>query len=88
MKSNAKEFKNKFTIERLSDCCGAVVYPDSDICTDPKCGEHCGVEVTCDLCEGRGTIEVRKDYHPPMCINERWETITCTKCAGEGYIEE
>ena len=23
----------------LSDCCGAPIYPDTDICSE--CGEHC-----------------------------------------------
>ena len=83
--TSTKEFRNIITIDRLSNCCGAVVYPDSDICSD--CNDHCGIEETCDLCDGKGTIEVREDYHPPMAINERWKTITCTKCAGEGFIE-
>lgn len=25
---------------KLSDCCGAAMYDDSDIC--PECKEHCG----------------------------------------------
>lgn len=83
--TSAKEFKNVLSIDRLSNCCGAVVYPDLDICSD--CKEHRGIEETCDLCEGKGTIEVRADYHPPMCIDERWIKTTCTKCAGEGTIE-
>jgi len=28
--------------ENLSNCCGARMYDDSDICSD--CKEHCGVE--------------------------------------------
>lgn len=80
-----KEYYPELNIERLSGCCGTVVFPDSDICTD--CKEHCDIQETCPECLGKGTIDVRDDYHPPMCINERWRTIICPKCEGKGYIE-
>jgi DnaJ-class molecular chaperone len=84
--TNAKEFRNVLTIDRLSNCCGAVVYPDSDICSD--CKEHCGIEETCDECCGTGTVDVL-DYSRSMemRIDPPIKTVTCSKCNGEGYIE-
>ena len=32
---------------RLSNCCGALIYDETDICSD--CKEHCGT--WCDDCE-------------------------------------
>jgi DnaJ-class molecular chaperone len=84
--TSAKEFRNTITIESLSNCCGAVVYPDSDICSD--CKEHCGIEETCDECYGKGTIDVLDDSKSmEMRIDPPLKTITCEKCNGEGYIE-
>ena len=40
-------------IERLSNCCGAPIYSERDICSD--CKEHCGVEEPQpDKAEGMG----------------------------------
>jgi len=35
--------------EDVSDCCGAMIYSDTDICSD--CQEHCGIEEFDDLDE-------------------------------------
>ena len=38
----------------LSDCCGAEIVEDMDICT--QCRDHCGVS-ECDECNGTGLKE-------------------------------
>ncbi len=74
-------------IDKLSGCCGAVFYPETDICS--HCNNHyCGGDLKCKTCNGKGVVDVRDDYHPPSCINERWRTITCPDCEGTGLIEE
>jgi hypothetical protein len=84
--TSAKEFRNTITIDRLSNCCGAVVYPDSDICSD--CKEHCGIEETCDMFYCKGTIDVLDDSRElQRYIDPPIKTVTCEKCNGEGYIE-
>ena len=84
--TSAKEFRNTITIESLSNCCGAVVYPDSDICSD--CKEHCGIEETCTECYGEGKVDVLDDSKSmEMRIDTPIKTVTCSKCNGEGYIE-
>ena len=44
---------------KTSNCCGANVYDDSDICS--RCKEHCGDGVLCycELNDGEG------EYHEP-----------------------
>ena len=66
-----------------SNCCSANVYDDSDICND--CKEHCAVMTKCPDCED-GEREVRDDARE-FDINERWKTIKCETCNGEGEIE-
>ena len=81
-----KEFRN--VIDRVSNCCGAVVYPDSDICTNKTCGEHCGIEETCLECQGTGSIDVLDDMKQlSMYITPPIKTIACDKCDGNGYVE-
>mgnify|MGYP006921408761 CR=1 FL=1 len=71
---------------RLSNCCGAPVEYDSDICTDPKCGEHCALQ--CPECYGEGTIDILDDSKSmTMRIDPPIKTITCPTCNGEREIE-
>lgn len=84
--TGAKEFRNILSIDHLSSCCGAVVYPDSDICSD--CKEHCGIEETCDVCEGKGVVEIIDEMRVhSRIIDIPYKTITCEKCQGQGYVE-
>lgn len=72
---------------RQSNCCGARVEDDSDICLE--CGEHCEVEMTCPMCDGIGTIDVLDDSKElQRYITPPEKTITCPKCEGEGTIIE
>lgn len=76
----------KLTIDRLSGCCGAVVYPDSDICS--SCKEHCTIEETCSECGGTGKIDVLDNSKSmEMRIDPPIKTITCPDCGGEGFVE-
>jgi len=77
----------KIKMTRISDCCGAKVELDSDICSD--CGEHCGVLELCEVCNGEGTVDVLDTSKSmEMRINPPIKTIVCPQCDGEGYIEE
>ena len=67
--------------KRLSNCCGAKVEDDSDICSDPKCGEHCAL--VCPECDGEG--EVMDAYQSPMRIDPKYNK--CRNCGGTGEIE-
>lgn len=67
----------------LTACCQKPFLEDTDICS--RCNGH--ADVMCPDCLGAGTIDVRDDYHPPTAINERWRTVTCPTCKGEGKIE-
>ena len=79
-----KEFRN--VIDRVSNCCGATVDNDSDICGD--CHEHCGIEETCLECQGTGSIDVLDDMKQlSMYITPPIKTIACDKCDGNGYVE-
>ena len=80
--TSPKDFKEIIAIDRLSNCCGAKVDYDSDICQD--CGEHCAV--TCPECYGDGVVDVLEDYQGDA-ITPRIKTITCPECHGEGVIE-
>ena len=83
--TNAKEFRN---IIRISDCCQAKVYPDSDICTDPNCGEHSTVLESCDECYGKGLVDVIDDSKSmELRINPPLKTVQCEKCQGQGFVE-
>ena len=70
----------------ISNCCGAAVYDDSDICTD--CKEHCEVMTECPDCDGAGyktvmdmdSVNSRTVSHPNDII------VTCERCNGEGEI--
>lgn len=71
---------------RESNCCGANVEPDSDICLN--CGEHCSIIETCPDCQGEGTIDVLDDSKSmEMRIDPPIKTVTCKNCDGEGWIE-
>ena len=74
---------------RTSNCCGAPVYDDTDICSDPKCGEHCTVEITCSECGGSGINEIGiKESFASQRIDQRFKKEECQTCSGLGYIEE
>lgn len=84
--TSAKEFKNIITIDRLSNCCGAVVYPDSDICSD--CKEHCTIEETCSECDGTGEVEIIDQSRVnSRTIDIPYKKIKCELCDGTGIIE-
>lgn len=73
-------------IDRLSGCCEAPCYAESDICS--KCGDHCKIKRTCPECNGEGEVDII-DY---LRVNSRtidvpYKTITCPECDGEGYKE-
>ncbi|MGV8130500.1 MAG: hypothetical protein ACP5N7_00180 [Candidatus Pacearchaeota archaeon] len=71
---------------RISNCCGAKVEYDSDICSE--CKEHCSITESCKVCDGVGTIDVLDDSKSmEMRINPPIKTIKCEKCDGEGWIE-
>ena len=40
MKDNYEQEQEDY--EELSDCCGATIYDDTDVCSE--CKEHCGVQ--------------------------------------------
>jgi len=70
-----------------SNCCGAPVYDDSDICSD--CGEHCGLITECPKCEGRGRYDVIDDYLVnSRTISPPYKEVECDLCSGEGTVEE
>jgi len=72
--------------KRISNCCGAPVDYDSDICSNPLCGEHC--DLLCPDCNGEGTIDVLDDSKSvEIRIDPPIKTITCKLCDGEGEIE-
>ena len=75
--------------EGVSNCCGAPVYDDSDICT--ACKEHCGVMISCPECDGTGEREVI-DTETKNRVRDWTETpssiiVPCPECNGEGEIE-
>jgi len=39
----------------VSNCCGAMIYDDTDICSD--CHEHSDDE--CETCSGTGKVELK-----------------------------
>ena len=80
MLNSIKETK----VERLSHCCGAPVEYDSDICSDPKCGEHCSL--ICPDCAGEGYIDVLADYQGDA-DTPRLRNIMCENCKGDGVVE-
>jgi len=58
--------------EYTSDCCGATMYDDCDICSE--CGEHTSGYGICEKCMGKGEVmgETKKE--------------TCPECQGEGGV--
>jgi hypothetical protein len=56
----------------VSNCCGASIYSDTDICSD--CKEHCS-EV-CEVCNGTGIVEIMGDGP-----NFEWDVIGTRPCA-------
>ena len=68
-----------------SNCCGAPVYDDSDICTE--CKEHCSVEIVCPDCDGTGEMDARDESKiNSTTIIEPFHKVKCEKCGGEGVI--
>lgn len=57
-----------------SNCCGADMYHDSDLC--PDCKEHCASMTYCKTCEGTGEINFSNGLK-----------LYCTICNGEGSLE-
>ena len=47
--------------EDVSDCCGAMIYSDTDICSD--CQEHCGIQ------------EFDDDEETPEQMNDRLRSM-------------
>jgi len=67
-----------------SNCCGAKIHDDSDICS--CCGEHCS-EI-CEQCGGEGWVE-EIDYLKvnSATIDIPYKRIICDKCDGERSVE-
>ena len=65
---------------RRSNCCGAPVAYDSDICS--KCGEHCSL--ICSYCDGEGEIIDRSRINSTT-INIPY--ARCPECGGDGEEE-
>ena len=69
-----------------SNCCGATVYDDSDICND--CKEHCAVMTKCPDCEdGEREVMDMDTVHSQSDSLPENKTIVCETCNGEGEIE-
>ena len=68
-----------------SNCCGADVYDDSDICSD--CKEHCGVMTRCPECEDGYREVMDTDNINSRTITPPYKTVICEFCEGEGEIE-
>lgn len=74
-----------------SNCCGAPVYSDSDICTE--CGEHCEVEnegdiIDCPDCGGLGLVDEEiKESFASTRISPAYKKVKCRLCDGTGIIE-
>ena len=72
-----------------SNCCGAPVYTDSDICT--CCGEHCEIEgdiIDCPDCDGKGVMdeEIKESFASDR-VSPRYKKVECRLCSGTGSIE-
>lgn len=81
MNRTAVETQNNF----WSACCGASIYPDSDICS--SCGERCTAEGYCSNCEGTGKIDVVDQSRvTSRTISPPYITIDCEDCEGEGVV--
>ena len=66
-----------------SDCCGAPVYDDSDICSD--CKEHCTVIAECEKCDGKG--EYDEEIKSTRDLRFPYKRVKCEECNGEGWVE-
>lgn len=72
---------------RTSNCCGADMYDDYDIC--PDCKEHCGAVIDCPDCDGEGEIdEIDQSQVNSQTITPPYHKVKCNTCGGEGWIEE
>lgn len=67
-----------FNPERLSNCCGAPVAYDSDICSD--CGEHCAL--VCPECNGEGQVLANYQGNRTDPLYTR-----CENCKGSGEVD-
>ena len=61
--------------EPLSDCCGADVYPDIDICSE--CKEHCAETVICPECDNLA-YRVATHYEGGESVD--WDGWECESC--------
>ena len=70
-----------------SNCCGATVYDDSDICND--CKEHCTIMTECPDCNGDGEIEVMDmdTVHSQSDSLPENIMVECNLCGGWGEVE-
>ena len=55
--------------EELSDCCGAPIYEDTDICTE--CKDHCGIMEDEDLMEDNW-LEIKRNIQLLYVVSVEW----------------
>lgn len=72
---------------RESECCGAPIYTDTDVCS--CCGEHCDDAtdmMNCPDCDGAGWV-YDNNFMPnnPNLIDRPHKK--CSLCSGTGIIE-
>ena len=69
-----------------SNCCGATVYENTDICSD--CKEHCQVFDACEDCDGTGEVDEEiKESFASLRITPAYKKVKCETCDGTGEIE-
>jgi len=69
---------------RESNCCGAKVEDDSDICG--CCHEHCAL--VCELCGGDGYVDmIDESKINSRTIDVPYKNVICPECSGDGEVE-
>lgn len=68
-----KIMTNHRDLGAVSNCCGKLLYDNSELC--PDCWENCVPEIECDKCSGQGVTKFLVVF-----------TQICTKCNGEGSV--
>jgi RecJ-like exonuclease len=69
-----------------SNCCGATVYEDTDICSD--CKEHCAIMDACEDCDGTGEVdEIDQSKVNSQTITPPYHKVKCLNCDGTGEVE-